>query len=274
MNVLNDSEPSAPTGRPSSRSIPGTIGWICALTILSCANLFVSGCAERLEVVDAPEDRAPSTSSGGREQTDPSPDEQPTGHDQPDEERPTFPAFSGSFQHMRRADGVVTTTVDASDSAAWQHLDLDTGLAATEGWDLGFSRFRVVSNGGVSGDGGVLTTALPGQSFEELRRAPATGWMSDESADENEAPEFTSAIFNAFHRTEGEWYSYELGSHTLTPEDITFAVVSTEARFYKLRFETYYDDAGSPAILTLRWAEIEPPDDPLELLDQQREDFE
>lgn len=43
----------------------------------------------------------------------------------------------------------------------------------------------------------------------------------------------------------------------LVPKDITFVVVSSEGRSYKLRFESYYDDAGSPAVVTFRWAELE-----------------
>lgn len=166
-----------------------------------------------------------------------------------------FPSSSGNFTH-EASDGVITTVVDASHDSAWQHLDLDTGLSTESGWDLAFSRFRVRTNGGVSGSGGVQVAALDGQDFDALERAPETGWtvdVPDGEADDDSEPD------NVFNNGENDWYTYELATHELAPRDVTYVVASSEARFYKLRFEAYYDDAGSPAIVRFRWAQVEPP---------------
>lgn len=168
-----------------------------------------------------------------------------------------FPTSSGAFEHTVTAEGVITTVVDATGTDAWQRLDLDTGLAvdAGEGWDLAFSRFRGRTNGGVSGSGGVLAARLPGQPFETLTRAPEDGWLVDRLGPED-------TVENAFHGGEegaDDWYEYTLATHTLTPRDVTYVVASTEARFYKLRFLSYYDGAGTPAVVRFAWAEIDPP---------------
>lgn len=167
-----------------------------------------------------------------------------------------FPRVSGAFTHEVSSDGVITTVVDASDDSAWQHLDLDTGLSAMNGWDLAFSRFRVRTNGGVSGSGGVLVAALEGRAFESVTRAPEEGWTADRPDGEDDDD---SEPDNVFNNGTSDWYEYELSTHSLTPRDVTYVIASTERRFYKLRFESYYDDAGSPAIIRFRWAEVEPP---------------
>lgn len=166
-----------------------------------------------------------------------------------------FPSSSGAFVHAISEDGIVTT-VDATDTDAWQRLDLDTGLTAPadEGWDLAFSRFRVRTNGGVSGRGGVLVARLPGQRFETLTRAPEEGWTADlpgEGTHEN--------AFNGGPDGANDWYDYDVAAHMLTPRDVTYVVASTAARFYKLRFLGYYDAAGTPAVVRFVWAEIDPP---------------
>ncbi|MGE0786248.1 MAG: HmuY family protein [Sandaracinaceae bacterium] len=171
-----------------------------------------------------------------------------------------IPPMSGRFTHSV-TDGVVTTVVDATDEAAWQHLDLDTGYSVEvgEGWELAFSRFRIRVNGGVSGAGGVRVVALEGQDFASLTRAPEDGWtqpVPDGDGDEDTEPD------NVFNNGEGDgtdWYEYDGETHTLTSRAVTYAIASTEGAFFKLAIDAYYDSAGSPAFIRFRWAPIQPP---------------
>lgn len=168
-----------------------------------------------------------------------------------------LPRTSGRFTHSVTS-GVVTTVVDASDEAVWRHLDMDTGrsVQAASGWELAFSRFRVRVNGGVSGAGGVQVAELEGVAFDALTRAPEEGWtvpVADGEVDDDAEPD------NAFNDGESDWYEYELETHTLTARDVTYVIASTAGAFFKLSFESYYDDAGSPGIVRFRWAPIEAP---------------
>jgi hypothetical protein len=165
---------------------------------------------------------------------------------------------SANFTHTIRADGVIVTVVDATDSESWQYLDLDSRRAeeSAEHWDVGFSRFRVRTNGGASGPGGVQVAALAGAAFDALVQAPGEGFgvdRPDGDEDEDSEPD------NVFNSGAEDWYVYDVMSHTLTPRAISYVVASTEQRFYKLRFESYYDALGTPAVLTFRWAEIAAP---------------
>lgn len=168
-----------------------------------------------------------------------------------------IPPSSGSFTHSV-AEGVVTTVVDATSATDWQHLDMDSGhsVEPSEGWELAFSRFRVRINGGTTGSGGVQVAALDGVAWDDVTRAPEEGWTvpgPDGEVDDDTEPD------NVFNDGERDWYDYDVETHTLTPRDVTYVVASTEGAFFKLRFEAYYDDAGSPAVVRFRWAPVAAP---------------
>lgn len=168
---------------------------------------------------------------------------------------PNLPAASGKFTHRALGDGsVISTIVDATDSEDFQKLDLDSGYADTEDWDLAFRRFGILSNGGISGDGGVQLLALPGADFDAISEAP--GVEADWSVDTPDGDDDDTLTDNVF----SDWYDYDVADHSLTPKDITFLVRSTAGSFFKLRIEDYYDDAGTSGVVTFRWARVASPD--------------
>ena len=152
--------------------------------------------------------------------------------------------------------GVFETLVDATEYLEWTYFTFSTGQEvnpttpeADTSWDLGFERYLVKSNGGVSGPGGVVAIALPGQDFETLTAAPLdTTWIEDlpDDDDENQNPEYAL----------GDWFDYASEGHAVTPSDIVFVVRAVNETYYKLEFTAYYDDAGSPAWMRFRWAEV------------------
>lgn len=183
-----------------------------------------------------------------------------------DEAPPTsisIPSRSGKFSHRVAADGsVITTVVDASDHEVWRRLDLDSGYSREEGWDLSFRRFFVLSNGGVSGDGGVQVLRLRDAEFGDVTAAPGpeAEWLVDlpdgEADDDSEAD-------SPFNDGVNDWYDYELSTHKLTSRKFVYVIRSTEARFYKLIFDDYYSDVGTSGVLTFRWARIPGPGEEL-----------
>ena len=169
-----------------------------------------------------------------------------------------IPKRSGKFRNSPKRDGSVVTIADASVEEEWQQFDFDTGKSADgeRDWDLAFSRFRIRTNGGVSGPGGVYVAELVARAFDDVTQAPEEGFAADrEDTDEDT----DSDPDNAFNSGDADWYSYNVMTHELSPKDITYVIASSEARFYKFRIEEYYDDAGTPAIMQFRWAEIEAP---------------
>jgi hypothetical protein len=172
-----------------------------------------------------------------------------------------LPRRSGEFRHSPKRDGSIVTLVDATVETEWQQLDLDTGRQA-EGetdWDIAFSRFRIRTNGGVTGPGGVQVAALEGPSFEDVTRAPDEGFAADREDSVGDGGDSDGDPDNVFNSGAEDWYDYNVMTHELSPKDVTYVIASSEQRFYKLRIVDYYDSAGTPAQLKFLWAEIEAP---------------
>lgn len=176
-----------------------------------------------------------------------------------EEEDPIIhPEDSANLKHQDHGDGSFTSVVNAMEPTLWVGLDLDTGkeASATEdaAWDLAFQRFVVMSRGGVSGTGGVQVAVLTDTTFEQLTQAPATGWASD-AADGDDVDTTPDTVFNAA----GGWYAYDLKFHTLTPRPQLYVVRSDQGAYFKVELLSYYDDAGTPANVKLRWAKVTAP---------------
>jgi len=172
----------------------------------------------------------------------------------------TVPTPSDAGQHVRHADeaGAVVTVIDASAEDTWVYLDLETKLEVTPGdprdseaWDLGFQRFSIVTNGGVSGPGAMEGAILEGVSFDEVDRAPSEGWIED-AADGEDMDTSPDTVFF-------EWYAYDFMTHVLTPHPLVFVVRSVEGNHFAIAIEDYYDDAGTSGFPTLRWKPIADP---------------
>lgn len=154
-----------------------------------------------------------------------------------------------------REDGSRVALVDATNKASQVFFDIDEGREMkadeafdTNGWDLAFQRFRVSMNGGGGNPTGQVRVAvLKGVAWELLTVAPAEGYQQDAS----------ETVFNGY---EGGWYTYNLAIHRLvTREDLLYVVRSSEGRYYKLQMLSYYDEAGTPARMSLRYQALESP---------------
>lgn len=150
------------------------------------------------------------------------------------------------------------TWVDATAYLEFVYLSLATGeevavadpLSSMD-WDLGFERYLIASNGGVSGPGGVEAVQITDTDWEALTTAPAEGYTSDlaDDDDENTNPEYAL----------GEWFDYAEEDHAVTPKDVLYVLKAVSGTWYKLQILDYYDEAGSPAYITFRWAEVAAP---------------
>ncbi|MBX2799362.1 MAG: HmuY family protein [Myxococcales bacterium] len=150
------------------------------------------------------------------------------------------PGTTGGIEPVLTEDGASAFVVNAASYDDWVAIDLDAlGVTDEEGpdWDLAARRFEVKINGGVSGDGGVevAPSELP---FADVVNAPADGWVVDlEDANDDDVPEYAL----------GTWYIYDYDTHELAPAEQTWVIRTTEGAYFKLRFDSYYDDAGTPA---------------------------
>ena len=186
------------------------------------------------------------------------PDLLPVSEDPPDTQTPDEVPQDTNLTHVDNGDGTFTTIVDATSSESWIGLDLDqrkqTNGAEDKQWDVSFQRFHIRLRGGVSGTGSVEGVALAGVDFGQLTQAPAAGYSADaaDGPDEDATPDTVFESGNA-------WYSYDVMTHKLTPRDEIFIVRTDEGAYFKVKILAYYDAAGTPAMIQLRWGRVQPP---------------
>ena len=153
--------------------------------------------------------------------------------------------------------GSFTTRVRAEEADVWTYFDFQSGaeiLPADVGaqvWDLAFRRFHIQSNGGVSAGGGVRIALLASTEFDSLTQAPESGYLEDRADGEDDGAE-PDTVFEA-----GDgWYAYDPSTHTLSPRPVVYAIQSAEGDFFKLQMLGYYDQSGSDARPSFRWAPL------------------
>jgi hypothetical protein len=143
--------------------------------------------------------------------------------------------------------------VDATSETEAVGYDLDAAAVVEltdPAWDLSFLRYFVRLNGGVSGSGTVEAVALPGAPYDEVVDVPAEGWATDApDADADGVDELVLL----------DWYVYDYVAHSLSPADVVYVVRSGEGIAYKLSFLSYYDNAGTPAVISFELDVLEEP---------------
>ena len=105
---------------------------------------------------------------------------------------------------------VTTAKVNASDYDQWVYLDLDTSAEVEPDtpsddatWDLRLQRFKIHTNGGVSGSGSVVSGRIRGGDFDEVTEAPNLLYVED-SLDSDEDEE-EGELINPF-MGDAPWY--------------------------------------------------------------------
>ncbi len=164
--------------------------------------------------------------------------------------------------HTDNGDGTTTTVVDATDATAWIYLDVAARAEASPAdpassteWDLGFQRFHIKLNGGVSGPGDVEVAVLPGADFDAMVDAPAGAYVTDAPDGDDDGTDVDLALSTG----DAAWFDYDPATHVLSPRDQVYAVRLVSGDYIKLRVVDYYDDAGTGGHMSLRWGAIAPP---------------
>lgn len=169
----------------------------------------------------------------------------------------------GSYvEFVQDETGLFDTQVNATFKESWVYVDFDapkempaSEAIATAEWDVAFQRFKIISNGGVSGPGNVAVAILKKQDFEALDQAPSEGYLQDAPDSQTDGDQDVDSPF----LIEGAWYYYDLGKHRLTPNDVTYVIRTTAQNFIKLQMQSYYDSNGTSARVSLKWKKIPPP---------------
>ena len=139
------------------------------------------------------------------------------------------------------------TLTDSTDAGSWVYFDLDScaEVGPGEGWELGFQRFQIILNGGVSGEGSVDGTYVDGVDLSELSATPdEPSWRTDEPDADADGEDELLFI---------DWYDYEIATHVLTAKTRVYLVRSTKGQTFALQLDDYYSSAGSSGHVRWRW---------------------
>ena len=142
----------------------------------------------------------------------------------------------------------------------WLYFDLDTHaevfpetVANDPTWDLAFQRFKILTNGGVTGSGAVAVARIASADYDAMSEAPMQRYMEDSEDSDDDG----DAADNPFIESTN-WYDYDREDHTLSPADFVYVVRSTEGAYFKLKMTGYYDEAGTSGYPAFQYAAITP----------------
>ena len=141
--------------------------------------------------------------------------------------------------------GPVLYTLDARAAEQWTFFDFSRGSVVEVphqfgvDWDLAFQRHKILTNGGATNPKGKGAIVNLGEvAFDEVREAPAEGYVEDTIASINPDAIITE---NLAIKT---WYHYNFLTHVLHPKANVYAIRTADGKYAKLRVVNYYCDGG------------------------------
>ena len=108
--------------------------------------------------------------------------------------------------------------------------DAETSKLNQTAWDLGFSRTKIISNGGKtnpSGKTGVIN--LGPVDFGDIRAAPEIGYAQDHRS-----------LGNLINKELAGWYNYRTRTHNIESKRNVYALKLNNGTFMKMRILNYY----------------------------------
>lgn len=133
--------------------------------------------------------------------------------------------------------------VDAKKRNSWMLVEFNSGKTLTMSeadaetsklnqvdWDLGFSRTKIITNGGKtnpSGKTGVIN--LGPVNFDDVKTAPETGYVQDHRS-----------FGNLINKELAGWYNYRTRTHNIESKRNVYALKLNNGTFMKMRILNYY----------------------------------
>jgi len=140
-------------------------------------------------------------------------------------------------------DGVVDMVVDATSEDDWVPYSFLEAAIVEDDEHVAFNRYRLRLGEGVS------VARIAGGALEDPVDLSGVEWLVDA---EDPVDDEDYAMF--------EWYDYDESVHVLTPKDERYVFrlgEQGEQGYVVLVFDDYYDDAGTPALVSIRWTVLE-----------------
>jgi hypothetical protein len=156
-----------------------------------------------------------------------------------------------------------TFEINSSSSATWKYFSFEkndtvtiTDPQTSAGWDLAFQRYRIRTNGGLSGTamGSAANSYKKGQTgFDALTAVSDTATFSaDESIQIAVQGGYATYIVNPELYT---WFAIELAAQgtQIVPSDFIYIVKTANGKYAKVWFKSYYSSANTSGHVTIQY---------------------
>lgn len=153
-------------------------------------------------------------------------------------------------------------TLDATSYTEWVYVSLSTGQivevtdpANDMNWDLGFHRWDVKTNGGLSGNGQGAALKLNETQLEQVTIAPESGYATDIMMQINMTGMPPVLEDHPANSELAQWMDLDMSTMppTYTMSDKVFIVKTADGNFAKLKFTDYMNDTGVRGHITFEY---------------------
>ncbi len=156
-----------------------------------------------------------------------------------------------------------TFEVNSTGSTTWKYFSFAendtievTDPLTSKDWDLAFQRYRIKTNGGLSGTGmgSAANSYLKGQpGFDELKIVPDTSTFSaDASVSIAVQQGYATYVINPEIYT---WFTIELAAQgtQIVPSDYVYIVKTGNGKYAKIWFKSYYSAENASGHVTFQY---------------------
>ena len=156
-----------------------------------------------------------------------------------------------------------TFEVNSTSSTTWKYFSFATNdtvtvadPATSTNWDLAFQRYRIKTNGGLSGNGSgsAANSYKKGQTgFDELTAIPdTTSFVSDASISIAVQQGYASYIVNPTIYT---WFTLEFATQgtQIVPSDYIYIIKTGTGKYAKVWFKSYYSATNQSGYVTFQY---------------------
>ena len=153
--------------------------------------------------------------------------------------------------------------INSTGTTAWKYFSFVTNDTVTvadpansTAWDLAFQRYRIKTNGGLSGSGSgsAANSYLKGQTgFDALKVIPdTTTFVADASIQIAVQQGYATYLVNP---TLYNWFSLEFATQgtQIVPTDYIFIVKTAAGKYAKVWFKSYYSATNLSGYITFQY---------------------
>lgn len=163
----------------------------------------------------------------------------------------------------KKDDEAPALVINAANSTTWKYFSFDindtltiTNPSTSDAWDLAFQRYRIRTNGGLSGSGQgcAANSGLTGQQgFNNLTTAEDTlQFIQDDEITIAVQQGYTTHLINPELYN---WFTMEMATQgtLIVPTDSIYVIKTAKGKYAKVWFKSYYSASDESGHVTMQY---------------------